>query len=113
MTYIRNAMLAAILSAGLAGAAHALAFKNIQGKWCGVTTNYEFSADALNVTFLDGSLPLTFKVTGYDYSDDTVTMHWFNQDKPLFTEFGEFSADGATMVQLKSEVGPRRPFHRC
>ena len=72
-----------------------------------------FSADALNVTFLDGSPPLTFKVAGYDYSDDTVTMHWFNQDKPLFTEFGVFSADGTAMVQLKSEVGPRRPFHRC
>jgi hypothetical protein len=106
-------MLAAILLAGLAGVAQALTFKNIAGKWCGQTTNYEFSADALKVTFLDGSPDLTFKITGYDYSDDTVAMRWHNQDKPLFTEFSEFSADGKTMAQVKSDVGPRRPFHRC
>ena len=113
MTFIRNTFLAAILTVGLAGAAHALTFKDIAGKWCGLTTNYQFNRDLLIVTFLDRSPTKRFKVTSYEYSADKVTMHWLNEGKKLFTEFSEFSADGRTMAQVKSSVGPRRPFHRC
>jgi len=105
--------LAVILLAGLAGAAHALAFKNIAGKWCGETTNYTFSRDTLVVVFHDGSPTKRFKVTSYEYSGGNVTMHWLNKGEKLFTDFNEFSADGRTMVQIKNKVGPRRPFHRC
>ena len=90
-----------------------LSYKNIAGKWCGLTTNYEFSRDLLIVVFLDHSPTKRFTVTSYDYSDDKVVMHWVNNGEKLYTEFSEFSADGRTMAQVKSTVGPRRPFHRC
>lgn len=90
-----------------------LSFRSIAGKWCGVTTNYEFSRDLLIVVFLDHSPTKRFKVTSYDYSSDKIVMHWLNNDEKLYTEFSEFSSDGRNMAQVKSTVGPRRPFHRC
>ena len=91
----------------------ALSFQNIAGKWCGLTTNYEFSRDLLIVTFLDGAPTKRFPVTGYDYVEDKIVMHWLNNGEKLYTEFSEFSSNGRTMAQVKSNVGPRRPFHRC
>ena len=113
MTYVRNTVLTIVLLAGLSGVAHALSYKNIGGLWCGLTTNYEFTPDLLIVTFLDGSPTKRFPVTGYDYARSVITMHWLNNGEKLYTEFTEFSADGRTMAQVKSNVGPRRPFHRC
>jgi hypothetical protein len=34
-------------------------------------------------------------------------------DEQFITEFGEFSADRRSMVQLENDVGPRREFQRC
>ena len=113
MTFIRNTFLAVILLAGLAGAAHALALKNIAEKWCGEATDYTFSSDTLVVDFNNGSPPRKFKITSYEYIGDTVKMHWINKGEETFTDFSEFSADGRTMAQQKNEVGPRRPFQRC
>jgi hypothetical protein len=116
MTFIRNTFLAAILLAGLAGAAHALALKNIAGKWCGEATDYTFSSDTLVVDFSDGSPSRKFKVTSYEYIGDTVKMHWINKGEETYTdfsEFSEFSADGRRMAQQKNEAGPRRLFQRC
>jgi len=98
-------------SQGASGAE--LSYKNIAGKWCGLTTNYEFSRDMLIVVFLDHSPTKRFTVTSYDYSGDKIVMHWINNGEKLYTEFSEFSSDGRTMAQVKSSVGPRRPFHRC
>jgi len=106
-------MLAFIFLAGVAGAAHALTFKNLAGKWCGVTTNYEFSSKLLVVTFHDGTPERRFEVTSYEYTSDVIAIHWVSGGEKLFTEFGEFSADGSQMAQVQSKVGPRRPFHRC
>lgn len=112
-TIIRIAFLACVLSAILVAEAAALTFKNIAGKWCGVTTNYVFTQSALTVTFHDGSPARKFEVTGYEYLGDTVKMHWVNKGEKLYTDFSEFAADGRTMAQQKNEAGPRRPFRRC
>ncbi len=88
-------------------------FEKIAGKWCGTTTNYTFARDSLTVVFLNGERTKQFKVTGYDYVGRMVVMHWVSDGKTLYTEFSEFSADGNEMAQLKNNVGPRRPFHRC
>lgn len=109
----RIAFLAAVLSAGLAGEAAALTFKNIGGKWCGLTTNYVFAQKSLTVTFHDRTPTRKFEVTSYDYLGDTIKMHWISKGEKLFTDFSEFSADGRTMAQQKNEAGPRRPFRRC
>ncbi len=113
MRFIRNTLLAVVLLAGFAGAAHALTFENIAGKWCGITTNCQFSSDLLVVTFHDGTPTRRFEVTSYDYDDDVITMHWFNKVEKLITEFSEFAADGNKMAQRESKAGPRRLFHRC
>jgi hypothetical protein len=90
-----------------------LSFQNIAGKWCGLTTNYEFSRDLLIVTFLDHSPTKRFTITSFDYTDDKIVMHWLSNGEKLYTEFSEFSSNGRNMAQVKSNVGPRRPFHRC
>jgi hypothetical protein len=113
MSIIRTAFLVAILSAALVAEASALSFKNIAGKWCGDITSYQFSRDALTVRFFNGSPTRKFKVTSYEYLGATVKMHWVNKGEKLFTDFSEFSADGRTMAQQKSDAGPRRPFRRC
>lgn len=112
-TIIRIAFLATVLSAGFIAEAAALTFKNISGKWCGLTTNYVFRPDSLTVTFHDGTPTRKFKVTSYEYLGDTIKMHWVNKGENLFTDFSEFSADGRSMAQQKNEAGPRRPFRRC
>ena len=113
MPVIRIAFLVAILSAGLVTQAAALAFKDIAGKWCGETSNYTFARATLTVTFKNGTPPRSFKVTGYEYLDGTIKMHWENKGEKLFTDFSEFSADHRAMAQQKNEAGPRRPFRRC
>jgi hypothetical protein len=113
MSILRVAFLAAVLTAGVAAEAVALEYKNIAGKWCGLTTNYIFARNSLTVTFHDGSPTRKFKVTSYEMLGDTIKMHWENKDEKLFTDFSEFSADGRTMAQQKNEAGPRRPFKRC
>ena len=87
-------------------------FKDIAGKWCGLTTNYTFSCNTLVVTFHNGSPTKRFTVTSYEYLGDTVKMHWEDKGEKLFTDFSEFTDDG-TMAQQKNASGPRRPYHRC
>lgn len=112
-TIIRIAFVVAALSASLAGEAAALTFKSIAGKWCGLTTNYIFTKNTLTVSFHDGTPTRKFQVTDYEYLGDTIKMHWVSNNEKLYTDFAEFSADGRTMAQQKSEAGPRRPFRRC
>ena len=44
---------------------------------------------------------------------DKIVMHWLSNGEKLYTEFSEFSSNGLNMSQVKSNVGPRRPFYRC
>jgi hypothetical protein len=103
----------AMLAAGVATEAAALSFKDISGKWCSEAGDYNFSRDMLVAKFHDDTPTRRLKVTGYDYSGDTVTMYGLYQGQKLSTEFSEFSADGRTMAQQKGESGPHRSFHRC
>jgi hypothetical protein len=104
---------AAILAAGVATEATALSFADISGKWCSEAGDYNFGRSTLVARFHDDTPMRKLKVTGYKFADDTVTMYWLYNGEKLYTEFGEFSADGRTMTQLKGENGPRRSFHRC
>jgi hypothetical protein len=113
MTLVRNAVLVLILLVGLISAAQALTFQNLAGKWCGITTNYQFSSDMLVVMFHDGAPTRSFKVTGYEYTGDVITMRWVIEGEDRLTEFSEFSADNTEMAQVQTKTAPRRPFHRC
>ena len=113
MPIMRTALLAAILTAALVGQAAALSYKDISGRWCGESLEYDFARNSLTVRFDDGTPTRHYRVTGYEYNDTDVTLHWINNGKNLRTIFGEFSPDGRLMAQQKNNVGPRRPFHRC
>ena len=113
MPGIRTAFLVLILSTMFAAGAHALTYRDIRGKWCGGGLRYEFSKHALRVYFSDGTPTRHFEVTGYEYSNTELTLHWLNEGKKTRTIFAEFSTDDRHMGQQSFEKGPRRPFHRC
>ena len=113
----------ALLAASSAGEAAAkLAFSNIQGSWCGTQSKYVFTTGTLSVTHFTGGFTKVLRVDRYDYADSMITLYYLAQDpehggtpgtKTVWVAFGEFSANGKTMVQLANKNGPRRPFHRC
>jgi hypothetical protein len=108
------------LSAVMMGApAWALSEADILGRWCGDSknpnvTNLSFGRNQLTVTFVSDGAQSKFTVTSYDFSDTVITMNWHREDKKAaFTEYGEFSSDRRTMVQLGDARFPRYVFRRC
>lgn len=114
MPKIRMMLLAAVLTAGLAGDAAALNYNTVAGRWCGEGITYTFTSAQLVVEFANGTPTRYFKVLRYQYSGDMITIHWIDSDgKQVHTDFAEFSSSGRYMAQVPSNAGPRRPFHRC
>jgi len=113
-TRLRNvAIFAPVIVAALGGAAHALSFKDITGKWCGEVSSYVFAPETLTVILLSDNSQRVYPIDGYEYEDDVITVTWKRGDDQFITEFGEFSPDRRSMVQLENDVGPRREFRRC
>ena len=115
-TRLRNAAIFAltvVAALGAGGAARALTFEDIAGKWCGSVSSYVFARDKLTVVLLSDGSQRIYPVDEYEYDDDVVSVTWKRGDDQFITEFGEFSADRQSMVQLENDVGPRREFRRC
>jgi hypothetical protein len=114
MKYAWLAAIAILLSVGAANVAHAMAYKQIAGEWCGDVTDYVFTPNTLTVKFHDGRPANVFKITKYTYTNDSVRIDWLNGDgKESVTVFAEFMGNTATMAQQQNGDKPRRPFHRC
>ena len=114
MPTIRMMLLAAVLTAGLAADAAALNYNTVAGRWCGEGIVYTFTSGQLVVEFSNGTPTRYFKIVEYQYSGDMVTIQWIDSNgKQVHTDFAEFSSSGRYMAQVRSDVGPRRPFHRC
>ena len=114
MSIIRKAFFAAVILAGFIGTATALTYNNIAGQWCGEGLTYTFTTGQLVVEFSNGTPTRYFKIVRYHYYNDSVTIDWINAEgKEVHTDFSEFSHNGRYMAQVPSNVGPRRPFHRC
>ena len=97
-----------------AGAAQALNFDDISGKWCGSVSSYSFAPAQLTVVlYSDGNSPRRYKIESYQYEADTITVNWVRDDEKLFTKFSEFSGNDRFMVQQPNDAGPRREFRRC
>ena len=93
--------------------AHAKAYKDIAGQWCGDVTNYVFTPNTLTVKFHDNRPASVFKITKYTYTNDSVRIDWLNAaGKESVTIFAEFIGN-TTMAQQQEGDKPRRPFHRC
>jgi len=101
-------------------AAPAAAEPNLIGNWCGEGVGLVFAASEYSFE-LGGGRTIKYPVERYQRSGNIITMSW--TDKTLgsmVTEFGEFSADGQSMVQMrgKTAASPQwqtynRRFQRC
>jgi serine/threonine protein kinase len=93
---------------------------NLIGKWCGegvgmtfAPTNYSFE--------IGGRRTVQYTVDRYQSNGNVITMSWSDKNLgSMVTEFGEFSADGQTMVQLRGKTAAspdwstyNRRFKRC
>jgi len=94
-----------------ADTAHATAYEDIAGQWCGDVTDYVFAPNTLTVKFHDDRPVNVFKITKYTYTNDSVRIDWLNGVKESITVFAEFSR--SKMAQQENEDKPRRAFHRC
>ena len=103
--------LVAALSVG--GAAQALGFDEISGKWCGSVSSYTFTPGQLTVVLYSDNTPRRYKIDSYQYEGSVITVNWVRDNDKLFTKFSEFSADDRLMVQQPNDAGPRREFRRC
>ena len=115
-TRLRTAAIFALTvvgSLGAGGAARALGFEDIAGKWCGDVSSYLFARDKLTVILLSDGSQRVYPIAKFEYDDDVVSVTWQRGDDQFITEFGEFAADRRAMVQLENDVGPRREFRKC
>jgi serine/threonine protein kinase len=93
---------------------------NLMGNWCGEGVGLVFAANEYSFE-LGGGRTIKYPVERYQRAGTVITMSW--TDKTLgamVTEFGEFSVDGQSMVQLrgKTAASPQwqtynRRFQRC
>jgi hypothetical protein len=114
-------------SGGSSQGAGTLSYGNILGKWCGVTsnpnlTNYLFTRDTLTVNHLSNKQTVVLKLDNYEFSGAMVIVHYFAKsakagsvagNQRVDVTFGEFSADGKTMAQVKTSGSPAYLFVRC
>ena len=93
---------------------------NLLGKWCGEGLGLAFAANEYSFD-LGGGRTIKYPVVGYQRAGDVVTMSWTDKSLgPMVTEFGEFSADGQSMVHLRGKTAAsaqwqtyNRRFRRC
>jgi serine/threonine protein kinase len=93
---------------------------NLLGNWCGEDVGLTFTANEYAFELRGGST-IKYPVDRYQRAGNVITMSW--TDKALgamVTEFGEFSADGQSMVQLRGKTAAsaqwrtyNRRFQRC
>jgi len=93
---------------------------NLLGSWCGEGVGLAFAANEYSFD-LGGGRTITYPVVRYQRTGNVITMSW--TDKTLgsmVTEFGEFSADGQSMVQMRGKTAAsaqwqtyNRRFQRC
>ena len=56
--------------------ANATKYEDIAGQWCGDVTDYVFASDTLTVNFHDNRPANVFKITKYNYANDSVRINW-------------------------------------
>ncbi len=94
--------------------ADALSFNDIAGSWCTGGGIERFTKNSLVAIISSTGQRLEYKIVKYEFTKTLVTVYWIStENKKVSTDFSEFSVDKRNMIQLKSESGPRREFHRC
>ena len=93
---------------------------SLLGNWCSDGLGLDFAASSYSFD-IGGGRVIKYPVERYQRNDNTITMNW--TDKTLgamVTEFGDFSADGQSMVQMRGKTAAgsewksyNRRFRRC
>jgi hypothetical protein len=93
---------------------------SLLGNWCGEGVGLTFASNEYSFE-LGGGRTIKYPVVGYERAGGVITMSWTDKNLgSMVTEFGEFSADGQSMVQMrgKTAASPQwqtynRRFRRC
>ncbi|HEU4937185.1 MAG TPA: hypothetical protein VFT39_12065, partial [Vicinamibacterales bacterium] len=93
---------------------------DLLGKWCGEGLGLAFAADEYSFE-LGGGRSITYPVVRYQRAGNVIAMSWTDKNLgAMVTEFGEFSTDGQSMVQIRGKTAAsaqwqnyNRRFRRC
>jgi hypothetical protein len=93
---------------------------SLLGNWCGEGVGLVFAASEYSFE-LGGGRTIKYPVVGYERAGNGITMSWSDKNLgPMVTEFGDFSADGQSMVQVRGKTAAsaqwqtyNRRFRRC
>ena len=107
-------------SIGRVQAAAPAAEPNLLGSWCSDGLGLAFAADEYSFE-LGGGRTIKYPVVSYQRAGNVITMSWTDKNLgAMVTEFGEFSDDGQSMVQMRGKTAAsaqwqtyNRRFRRC
>ena len=93
---------------------------NLLGNWCSEGLGLAFAASEYSFE-LGGGRTVKYPVVRYQRAGNIVTMSWTDKNLgQMVTEFGDFSADGQSMVQMRGKTESsaqwqtyNRRFRRC
>ncbi len=106
------------LLAGISPAA-AYRFEDLEGKWCGdeknkFVTNQIITRDSLTIVHRnDNNATRRFQVIGFEILPNRIRLNYRFNDRNTFVEYGNFSPDFQSMIQLPTTEGPTYYFTRC
>ena len=85
---------------------------DIMGKWCGTNLSIEFTADRWIFSLPDGHRT-SYRISSYSNGDNGLTIRWVDERRQrMVTEFGRFSQDGQSMIQLRGKREDEEGWHR-
>jgi hypothetical protein len=90
------------------------------GKWCGEGVGMTFASNEYSFD-LGGGRTVKYPVDRYQRAGGTITMTWTDKNLgAMLTEFGDFTADGQTMMQMRGKTAAasqwqtyNRKFKKC
>ena len=93
---------------------------SLLGNWCGEGVGLAFAASEYSFE-LGGGRTIKYPVVRYERAGNVITMSWTDKNLgSMVTEFGDFSADGQSMVQMRGKTAAsaqwqtyNRRFRRC
>jgi hypothetical protein len=108
----------------------AMTYDNIIGTWCGAKTNPNWTNQliartTLTIVHLPENSKVILKIDHFEFTDTNVTIHYYAApgkqgggtpgNKLTQVMYGDFSADGKTMVQGASGIAGTGQYHftRC
>jgi len=93
---------------------------SLLGNWCGEGVGLVFAPNEYSFE-LGGGRTIKYPVVRYERAGNGITMSWTDKNLgPMVTEFGDFSADGQSMMQVRGKTAAsaqwqtyNRRFRRC